>query len=123
MNYSRQRELILDILKQSRAHPTAEELFALVQERMPTVARGTVYRNLGRLADSGEIIRFATPTGTYRFDYPHFSHSHAVCTVCGAVVDIPLLTEAVEGVVQTDYGFTVRGGMLVFGQCKNCTHN
>ena len=43
---TRQRALILEILQHSPKHLTADEIFAIAKEKMPGIARGTVYRNL-----------------------------------------------------------------------------
>ena len=67
---TRQRALILDIMREkSPQHLTADELFNEARLRMPHIARGTVYRNLNLLAESGEILSAtwkcpAAPTGT-----------------------------------------------------------
>ena len=49
-NYSKQRDDLLSILKNSKSHPTAEELYEKVKEKIPNVSRGTVYRNLKDLS-------------------------------------------------------------------------
>ena len=41
---TRQRALILEILQHSPKHLTADEIFAIAREKMPGIARGTVYR-------------------------------------------------------------------------------
>ena len=55
--YSKQREEIINILKESYAHPTAEEVYLLAKEKNPSISRGTVYRNLNFLVEKGEIIK------------------------------------------------------------------
>ena len=58
---TRQRQLILEIIDAARNHPTAQEIFQKARGRMPAIALGTVYRNLGILADGGEIRRIVLP--------------------------------------------------------------
>lgn len=43
---TRQRALILEILQHSPKHLTADEIFAIAREKMPGIARGTVYLSL-----------------------------------------------------------------------------
>ena len=50
---TRQQQLIYDIVASGPAHPTAEEVFVRAREALPSLARGTVYRNLGRLTEEG----------------------------------------------------------------------
>lgn len=52
-NYSKQREDLLSVLKNSKSHPTAEELYNSIKKKIPSVSRGTVYRNLKNLVDEG----------------------------------------------------------------------
>ena len=55
MNYSRQREEIIKVIKNSYDHPTAEEIYMTVKAKDPAVSRSTVYRNLGLLVESNII--------------------------------------------------------------------
>lgn len=55
MNYSRQREVILQTLKDNVVHPTAEYLYAILKEKEPNMSLATLYRNLNQLADNGII--------------------------------------------------------------------
>ena len=77
---TRQRALILEILQHSPKHLTADEIFAIAREKMPGIARGTVYRNLKLMEQAREIARLEMPDGPDRFDKtsnPH-GHLHAV---------------------------------------------
>lgn len=47
---TKQRILILNIIKTTDGHLTAEEIFNIAKARMPNIALGTVYRNLGSCA-------------------------------------------------------------------------
>ena len=64
---TRQRKLVLDAVRQSYNHPTADEIYNAVREQDDKISRGTVYRNLNLLADAGEILSIKTPGGS-RFD-------------------------------------------------------
>ena len=86
---SRQREAVLAAVRGRRLHPDAETVFRCVRESMPDISLGTVYRNLGRLADEGLIRRVPVPFGADRFDGTLTVHGHIICSRCGAVCDIP----------------------------------
>lgn len=86
-NYSKQREVILDVIKDSRMHPTAEEIYDLVIKQEPKISRSTVYRNINILVEQGIIQKIMMATGPNRYDYLHKEHYHAVCKVCGKVFD------------------------------------
>lgn len=86
-NYSKQREVILDVIKDSRTHLTAEEIYGLVIKQETKISRSTVYRNINILVEQGIIQKIMMATGPDRYDYLHKEHYHAVCKVCGKVFD------------------------------------
>ena len=85
--HSKQRGEIINILKESYSHPTAEEVYLIAKEKNPNISRGTVYRNLNFLVEKGEIIKIDMNTGSDRYDYLRKEHSHIICAECGKVID------------------------------------
>ncbi|MCI6273459.1 MAG: transcriptional repressor [Coriobacteriaceae bacterium] len=85
---TRQRQLVLAAVREMCDHPTADEIYLRVREQDDHISRGTVYRNLHLLADTGEILSVKTPGGE-RFDRRLDHHAHLVCPECGSVVDVP----------------------------------
>lgn len=85
---TRQRELILNIIQSSDTHPTAEEIFTKAKKVMPSIAYGTVYRNLSLMLDAGEIRLVEVSDGSNRYDKNTTPHDHVICPVCGVVSDI-----------------------------------
>lgn len=90
---TKQRKLVLDAVRQSYNHPTADEIYNAVREQDDKISRGTVYRNLNLLADAGEILSIKTPGGS-RFDRTIEPHAHIICTSCSRVIDVPLPFDA-----------------------------
>ena len=86
-NYSRQREIILETLKEVNIHPTAEELYKLVNRKYPKISKSTVYRNINILVESNVIRKIKMLSGADRFDYICKEHYHAICEKCGKVFD------------------------------------
>lgn len=68
-NYSRQREVILDILKNNYTHPTALELYEIVHLKYPKISKSTLYRNLNILVNKGLVKSIKVLHGANRFDY------------------------------------------------------
>lgn len=85
---TRQRQLVLEAVRAHDDHPTADEIYVGLRANDPRISRGTVYRNLRLLSDSGEIRTFKVPGGD-RFDWRVDDHAHVVCTGCGSVCDAP----------------------------------
>ena len=83
--YSRQREAILNYLKGTTAHPTAEQIYSDLKGDYPELSLATVYRNLGYLLNNGEIMKINIEGTTVRYDYTTNCHYHLVCisTVSG----------------------------------------
>ncbi len=110
---TRQRRMIYDIIKTSHEHMTAEQIYRRAKAQMPSIAMGTVYRNLGLMSDCGEIARIEMPGQPDRFDKTVTPHHHCICVGCGCVSDIPVpdLTAQLEssvGMPVEGYDLTVR---------------
>lgn len=120
---TRQRKLVLDAVRQSYNHPTADEIYNAVREQDDKISRGTVYRNLNLLADAGEILSIKTPGGS-RFDRtiePHAPyHLHLVQP---AVIDVPapLRCPRLDAKASEQIGWNVTSHYTIFeGLCPNC---
>lgn len=88
MNYSRQRESIMNNLANRYDHPTAETVYLDIQKEYPKISLATVYRNLSQLAELGEIQKITSGIGPDRFDWNPKPHFHFFCTRCGSVTDL-----------------------------------
>ncbi|MBO7436116.1 transcriptional repressor [bacterium] len=116
---SRQKEIILDVLRKVRTHPTADEILLMARRRVPALALGTVYRNLKLLCDEKKVRRIPMEDAPDRYDGFLEPHDHLVCLDCGKVYDIPSLQtkEALEAKLGTE----VRDyEMKVYFICPNC---
>lgn len=119
--FSRNREAILDCLRGTTAHPSAEWVYAQLKPVNPSLSLGTVYRNLCQLKDAGVIRSVGVVAGQERFDGDVSAHAHVMCTRCGRVVDLPI-NEAITSVVQfagDATGFQVTAPNFA-GICPDC---
>ena len=80
MRYSRQREMITEIIKGRKDHPTADMIYVSCRNIDPCVSLGTVYRNLKLLTDEGEIITLETQDKRLHYDGDTSRHSHFICS-------------------------------------------
>jgi Fe2+ or Zn2+ uptake regulation protein len=83
---SKNRDIILRKLRCVTTHPTAEELYLIVKEEMPTIGIATVYRNLDQLCAAGQILMLEGEVK--RFDGNVDDHLHVRCVRCGRVFDL-----------------------------------
>ena len=123
MKYSRQRELILETLRQCDTHPTAEQLYEQVKKDMPSISLGTVYRNLNLLVDLGTIRKVeSVGSGSIRYDGRNDEHCHLMCSSCGKIMDIDLdYFTVIDSKLESDTGFTVSEHSIILkGTCKEC---
>ena len=122
-NYSRQREAILNVLCSTDTHPTAREVYEMVQKQIPNISLGTVYRNLSALSDSGEILSITVGDGFEHFDGDTSSHLHLHCRKCGHITDAPFNDDTTLQTAR-DYGFTPDTEVyVVYGICAECSKN
>ena len=122
MRYSRQREMILNEMKDRYDHPTADILYADLREREPNLSLATVYRNLNQLADMGSIRRMHTTDGKTRFDGTLSPHEHMHCKHCGKVVDCPPeFCRVLQSKIFEHTGFSVATyELFITGVCPEC---
>jgi Fur family ferric uptake transcriptional regulator len=120
---SRQRRVLLEELRARPCHPTADQLYQRVRQRMPRISLGTVYRNLEVLAEIGEILVIDQAGGQRHYDGNPAAHYHVRCEGCGCVCDVEVkgLGEP-ERCVGDAAGFAITGHRLEFsGLCPVCT--
>ena len=84
---TRQKNLILEVIKNNRIHPTIYEICNLVQDIDPTIGQATIYRNVKKFLDEGKIYVVKTRNGIDRYDY-YNNHIHFECLKCGKITDI-----------------------------------
>jgi Fur family peroxide stress response transcriptional regulator len=117
-----QRRVILETMLSRDDHPTAEQIYEVVQARVPEISRATVYRALDSLVQLGAIGRAHHLGPAIRFDANADHHHHLVCVRCNRVMDfadarlddLPLPDRARTGFETLDYSvhFT--------GLCEEC---
>ena len=90
MRSTSQRRLVLELVRESKVHPTADQVFEMARGKHPTIGRATVYRNLAVLADAGQLRRVTLPGQPERYDDPRVLHGHFYCRRCGVIHDLPL---------------------------------
>ncbi len=90
LGLTRQREVVLKVIREADGHLTANEVFAGAKELLPSISFATVYNSLRYLKDAGHIAEIQFGSGASRFDRMTQRHDHAICTTCGKLVDIEM---------------------------------
>lgn len=120
-----QRRVIFAALLERDDHPTVDQVFAQVKDRIPGVSRTTVYRTLETLASLGLIRRTNHFAASARFDANMDQHHHLVCTACGKVMDFQDTDLKIPNVpALRQNGFTLLDYSIYFeGHCTDCTRS
>ena len=124
INYSRQRSTVLEVLRSTKTHPTADWVYEQCKKVIPNISLGTVYRNLNLLVDLGEAIRVKGDFEKDRFDGDVHPHCHMVCSRCGAVVDVELdsvLDESVRAFISNNNIPADSYDITFTGVCSECS--
>jgi len=120
MRMTPQRMAILEYLDGNTDHPSAEDIFAGVREKYPSMSFATVYNTLEALKSRGGVLELTIDPGRKRYDPNTEPHHHLICLECRKIVDVHLDAEpSVPAALQGD--FEVVGSHIEFyGVCGAC---
>ena len=119
----RKRNAILQYLQSTKAHPSAETVYADLKQQIPDLSMGTVYRNLNLFRQQGLASVIATVHGVERFDANTDPHVHFICSGCDSVTDLMEMDipEALCSQAASHSGGKVEQCSLSFvGRCSQC---
>jgi len=117
-----QRRVILQELVERNDHPTADQIYDAVRDRVPGLSRTTVYRVLDTLVRIGAARKLSHPDAVVRFDPRTERHHHLVCQQCGSLVDLEASAIPAVSIPDTrKAGFTITDYSVSFtGICARC---
>ena len=119
----RKRDAILNCLRSTDTHPSAEWVYEQVKQQIPDISLATVYRNLALFKSQGLIQSVGIVNGVERFDGNTEPHVHFICTDCTGILDLPRMDVpiALSDRVNAQSGCRVTGCQLTFtGVCGSC---
>ncbi len=123
IRYSKKREAILNAIRGTHCHPSAEWVYQTLKPTHPDLSLGTVYRNLVFFQQNGDVQSIGVVKGQERFDAVTTPHSHFICTRCGSVIDLNQIQvdAKLDRTVSLQYGLEVERHELTFhGLCPDC---
>ncbi len=117
-----QLAVVLEAVRTSGTeHPTAERIYDHVRRLLPSISLGTVYRNLQRLVQEGQIGAANLGARSLHYDPTSTPHDHFVCRLCGRVEDLLLDQAEPLHEAATRAGHEVTSHTLVlYGYCQRC---
>jgi Fur family transcriptional regulator, ferric uptake regulator len=121
---TRQREAIAAVLEDVTEFRSAQEIHDELRRRGNQVGLATVYRQLGSLAERGEVDALHTPGGetVYRRCAAEVHHHHLVCRSCGKTVEFegPEIERLAERVARREGFRDVSHTVEILGTCSDC---
>lgn len=117
------RQVVLEVLRSTKRHPTAQDVFLAARERQPQIGFATVYRTLDWLVQHGlaqEVHR--DKDGAAHYDANVARHDHAICSRCNTIVDTEAPLHALAyAIIERATGFRVDWHATEFsGMCAAC---
>jgi Fur family peroxide stress response transcriptional regulator len=106
------------------AHPTVQEIYEEVRRVRPQIGLATVYRILHQLVAQGMIKEIGVNGDFCRYDGQVDRHDHAICTSCGALLDVPVevlvSAEALQTAAQSIGMLMKSHEVRFYGLCPSC---
>ncbi|MCS7158987.1 MAG: transcriptional repressor [Gemmatales bacterium] len=90
LRYTAQREAVYQYLCSVSTHPTAEEVYQAVRQRIPRISLATVYKCLEALVACGKATKISSADGPARYDHRTDRHVHMRDLRTGEVRDLEL---------------------------------
>ena len=121
--YSKQRETILQVVRGTLVHPTADWVYKETRKVIPNISLGTVYRNLNQLVESGRVLKLKDES-MVRYDGNTGQHDHFRCTSCGKWYDVDFLDQKAFEAFGDKHHFRIESFNLELeGTCRECLNN
>jgi Fe2+ or Zn2+ uptake regulation protein len=119
---SARRAVLAALLDEHGRHVSAEELAAAVRASDPDVHLSTVYRTLDALEHLGVVVHVHLGHGRAIYHLTDDLHHHAVCEVCGAVLQLPdAIFSDVQAGLREAHGFHLDAHhFALVGRCAAC---
>jgi Fur family peroxide stress response transcriptional regulator len=119
---TKQKKVILDVLRGTMSHPSADWVYEEAQKIVPDISLGTVYRNLNILRDMGEILELNYGSTYSRYDGNPENHYHFFCQGCSRLFDVSIpVYQGLDKMVMDTTGFAVKHHRMEFyGLCEEC---
>lgn len=118
-----QRMMVLDAVRESEGHVSAEEILRSVRVRYPYANASSVYRTLDLLTKLRLVTQTDLGEGLVRYHYAENGrHHHLICRGCGHTLDMADSDmSSLARKLRDKYGFHADlRHWAIFGLCKGC---
>lgn len=119
---TKQREAILKLLRGGYCHLTADQVYDEIRKEIPSISKGTVYRNLRVLQEMGLVSELNLNDTVSRFEAKRDGHYHFHCEGCDRVFDInEPMNKELDRRIADRTGYKISYHQFEFrGLCHDC---
>ncbi len=116
---TRQKEFVLDNLKQRFDHPTALQIFNDAQKQGVKIGEVSIYRILNNLVKEGSACKIVTKDNVAHFDFTREDHIHLVCNSCNRIFDRYIGDNEKLADLIKDFHIA-KQDIVLYGICNEC---
>ena len=123
IRFTKQRALILEIIRRGQGHLDADEVYRQAREKQPRLSLSTVYRTLQLLKRLGLVEEVHFDEAHHHYEVkPPSEHHHLVCLGCGKVIEFsyPLTRYVKRNVPEAKDFEVVDAEVRMTGYCPQC---
>ena len=122
-NQTKQREVILEVLKKQTWHFSLQEMTIQIQNKDKQIGQITVYRSLKILAKKWILDILEMPDGSKKFEIRKHHHDHIICENCDSIFEF--VNEDIEKLQNKEakkHSLNIKKHklQLIWDECENC---
>lgn len=125
LKVTKSRLAVLEALADLGGHNSADEVHNFLLARGREFPRGTVFKVVNDLSQTGVLMITDAGPGRTLYEYAEEWHHHFVCRICGDIIDVPCM-ENTKPCLQpcVELAGVVEEAQIIFrGVCHSCRPN
>ncbi|MGN0164939.1 MAG: Fur family transcriptional regulator [Lachnospiraceae bacterium] len=117
------------LVSHSEQRVSAADIIRYLRDNGSRVNPATIYRNLDKMTENGEILKYKTANtdcAVYQCVKNHnncINHLHLQCENCGKIIHLECgFMDIISSHLLADHGFSLKcSGSVLLGTCKECS--
>jgi Fur family peroxide stress response transcriptional regulator len=117
-----QRMEVVRVIAASEGHPSATQIFEIVNNQFPSMSQATVYNTIALLKEMNQILEIDLHGDSHYDGNRPEPHPHIICTECNQIVDgdFDLDVEMIKRLEETSGFHITRSQLAFYGLCPHC---